>query len=69
MNYLIWHNAKHGTYNYGTEMDLNIHESFSGDQYTVLYEMDDSELFLIKKIVSQLNAARIEQNNQKVVLR
>lgn len=69
MNYLIWHSAHIGTYNYGTHADLAVEQSLSGETLTILYEMDPSELFLIKKIVRQLNAARVEQDNRHLVLK
>lgn len=64
MKNLIWYSPRLGRYNYGTEMDYNINRSLTGEDLTVLYELDDSELRVIKKIVDQLNTAR-EQNTHK----
>lgn len=64
MNYLIWYNPILGNYNHGTEMDLHVHRSLTGEDMTILYELEESEIFLVKKIVAQLNAARKEQNTK-----
>ena len=61
MKHLIWYNSQDGSYNHGSEMDLNINESLIGVQMEVLYEMSDSEERLVHKIVAQLNSARTEK--------
>ena len=68
MNYLIWYNPKNGNYVHGTEMDFHVHQSLTGEEMTILYELEESEIFLVKKIVAQLNAARSEQNSRKAVM-
>lgn len=68
MNYLIWYNPKNGNYTHGTEMDFHVHQSLTGAEMTILYELEESETFLVKKIVGQLNAARSEQNNKREVM-
>ncbi|MFY0607955.1 MAG: hypothetical protein JXR10_14650 [Cyclobacteriaceae bacterium] len=62
MKQLIWYNSQNGTYNHGSEMDLNINESLLGVRMEVLYEMNESEERLVKKIVAQLNSARTEKS-------
>lgn len=69
MIYIIWHSAKNGVYNYGTEADLQIHEALTGENFTILYEMEASQLFLVKKIVSQLNYARKEQEHHNLAVK
>ncbi len=61
MKYLIWYNSKTEAYHHGTEMDLNVNESLLGVLMDVLYEIEESELHLVRKIVAQLNNARQER--------
>jgi len=61
MKYLIWYSSKSETYNHGSEMDLHVNESLIGERMEVLYEMEESELHLVKRIVGQLNNARKEK--------
>lgn len=67
MNYYIWYTPKNGTYNHGTEVDYNVQCSLVGEELTVLYEFEESEAFLIKKIVGQLNTAREEQMHDSLI--
>lgn len=60
MKYLIWYSSKSENYNHGTLMDLKVNESLLGEKMEVLYEMDESELRLVRRIVAQLNNARLE---------
>ncbi|MFT4833751.1 MAG: hypothetical protein ACJAVY_000052 [Marinoscillum sp.] len=60
MKQLIWYNPQNGIYSHGSEMDLKINESLIGTTMEVLYEMGESEISLMKKIVVQLNSARTE---------
>ncbi len=41
-------------------MDHKVNESLTGESLEVLYELEESEIGLVKKIVSQLNNARNE---------
>lgn len=68
MSYFIWYSEKNGIYDHGTEMDFDVQESITGENLTILYELEESELFLVKKIVTQLNAARVEQESHSLVL-
>lgn len=61
MKHLIWYSSNLQKYNHGTEIDLRVNESLSGEKMDVLYEMDESEIRLVRKIVDQLNAARKEK--------
>lgn len=60
MKYLIWYSSQSGNYNHGSEMDHKVNESLTGESLEVLYELEESEIGLVKKIVSQLNNARNE---------
>ncbi len=64
MKHLIWYNAENGIYNHGSEIDLNINESLTGVKMELLYEMEETEARLMKKIVAQLNSARTEQSGR-----
>lgn len=63
MQYLIWYNPNTGHYNHGSKMDFNVNQSLTGDKITILYELEETEMFLVKKIVAQLNNARQEQES------
>lgn len=67
MEQLIWYSAKTGRYTFGSEMDLKVAESLTGEDMEVLYEMTDAEMPLIKKIVNQLNNARVEASNMNLI--
>ena len=69
MNYLIWYNPRTGNYNHGSMTDFEVNQSLVGEELTVLYEMEETEMFLIRKIVDQLNHAREEQRQTQGVLR
>lgn len=69
MNYLIWYNPKTGYYDHGTEADLSVNQSLAGEELAVLYEMEETEVSLVKKIAAQLNNARQEQRMTQGVLR
>ena len=60
MKYLIWYSSKSGCYNHGSEMDYKVNASLTGEELEVLYELDESEIGLVQKIVAQLNNARNE---------
>ncbi len=60
MKYLIWYSSKSGSYNHGSEMDFKVNESLAGEDLEVLYELEESQLGLVQKIVDQLNNARKE---------
>ncbi|WP_258099542.1 hypothetical protein [Marinoscillum pacificum] len=60
MKYLIWYSSKSGCYNHGSEMDYKVNASLTGESLEVLYELDESEIGLVQKIVAQLNNARNE---------
>ncbi|WP_421873969.1 hypothetical protein [Marinoscillum sp.] len=60
MKYLIWYSPNSGAYNHGSEMDHKVNESLTGESLEVLYELEESEMVLVKKIVAQLNNARNE---------
>ncbi|REE00474.1 hypothetical protein [Marinoscillum furvescens] len=62
MEQLIWYSAQTGQYTFGSEMDLKVAESLTGEEMEVLYEMTDAEMPIIKKIVNQLNTARVESS-------
>jgi hypothetical protein len=61
MKYFIWYNSQSESYGHGTEMDLHVNESLVGASMEVLYEMDESEIHLVRKIATQLNNARRER--------
>lgn len=61
MTHLIWYDSKTECYNHGSETDLKINESLTGEDMEVLYEMEESEIYLMGKIVAQLNNARREK--------
>ncbi|VXD17522.1 hypothetical protein [Marinoscillum sp. 108] len=61
MKHLIWYSSKTENYNHGSSIDLKISESLMGEKMEVLYEMEESEERLVRKIVSQLNNARLEK--------
>lgn len=69
MKHYIWYSSKTGYYNHGSEMDYNVNCALTGEELTVLYDMEESEIGLIRKIVSQLNAARVEQIEKSLVLK
>lgn len=60
MKYYIWYSTKSKSYNYGNEMDHKVYASLTGEDLDALYEMDESELPIVRKIVNQLNNARNE---------
>ena len=62
MKYVIWYNPQSSHYDHGTEADFNVHKSLTGLDLTVLYELDHTEVRLVKKIATQLNTARQEQS-------
>lgn len=64
MKYLIWYSTKSESYNHGSEMDHKVNESLTGESLEVLYELEESEMSLVKKIVTQLNAARVESTDK-----
>lgn len=64
MKYLIWYCPSSETYSHGTEMDLKINESLLGESLEVLYTLEEDQMFLVKKIVTQLNAARQEASGK-----
>lgn len=67
MSYFIWYSEINGIYDHGTEMDIHVQESLTGENLIRLYELEESELFLVKKIVAQLNVARVEQEQRSLV--
>ncbi|MEQ8470009.1 MAG: hypothetical protein RIC35_02420 [Marinoscillum sp.] len=64
MKYLIWYSTKSENYNHGSEMDHKVNESLTGESLEVLYELEESEMGLVKKIVTQLNTARSEASGK-----